>query len=127
MNKSIDELYSIAKLYNKYLITVKTKINNTNTQNIENIHTFKEYSETAEQLFDELNNEWFFLSNCDNIKSFRLKNNDINECKNNFYVNYNALEHIAIHYGFENWYTTAKYKSSSSSSPTNKTFINNTL
>ena len=120
MNKSINELYSIAKLYNKYLNTVKIKINNSNIQSIEHINTFKEYSNTADKLFEELNNEWFFIHNCDNIKSFRLNN----ECKSNFYDNYNALEHIAMHYGFENWYATMKYKSSSSPSPTNKLVIN---
>ncbi len=53
------------------------------------------------------------------IKSFRLKNDTIENHKINFYESYNALEAVAKLYGFDSWYSTVKYKSSSSLSPTN--------
>jgi hypothetical protein len=117
MNKSIKELFSASKLYNKYLLTVRIKLNNSNMNEIEHIKNFKEFSETADQVYEEIKNEWFYLSNNDNIKLFRLKNDSIETHKTNFYENYYALESIAKLYGFDNWYTNAKYKLSSSSSP----------
>ena len=136
MNKSIKELFSASKLYNKYLITVRIKLNNSNIAEIEHIQNFKDFSETADQVYEEIKNEWFFLSNNDNIKFFRLKNDSIDTHKTNFYENYYALESIAKLYGFDNWYTNVKNKSSSSSSPksisisvsdieSNKILINN--
>ena len=117
MNKSIKELFNASKLYNKYLLTVKTKLNNSNINNIDHIKNkeFIEFSEIAEQTYEEIKNEWFYLSNNDNIKLFRLKNDNIETHKNNLYENYNTLEYIAKLYGFDNWYITAKIKSSSSS------------
>jgi len=114
MNKSIKELFNASKLYNKYLLAVKIKIENSNLDGIEQIKNFKDFSETAEHVYEEIKNEWFYLNN-DNIKLFRLKNDSIETHKNNFIENYNALESIARLYGFDNWYNTAKIKSSSSS------------
>ena len=134
MNKSIKDLFNASKLYNKYLLTIRIKLNNSNMNDMENTKNFKEFSETAEQLYEEIKNEWFYLSNNDNIKLFRLKNDNIETHRDNFYENYQALESIAKLYGFDNWYATAKYKLSSSSSPRlvsnsnmdfNKNLINN--
>lgn len=116
MNKSIKDSFNASKLYYKYLQTIKTKLNDSN---MDVSHNFKEYSETSDQLYEEIQNEWFYLSNNDLIKSFRLKNDNIDNHKSNFYENYNALESIAKLYGFDSWYSTAKYKLSSSVSPTN--------
>jgi len=125
MNKSLKEIFNASKLYNKYLLTVKIKIINSNINDIEHIKNFKDYSETAEQLYEEIKNEWFYLNN-DDIRLFRFKNESLESHKINFYDNYNALESIAKLYGFDNWYITAKNKYSSSSSPSHK-LISNTV
>lgn len=121
MNKSFNDLYKISKLYNKYLLTVKAKIINTDSHYIFNIDKFNESTKIAEQIFEEIKNDCFFILNHKNISQFRLNNTD--NMINNFYDNFYALEYIAKQYGFDNWYITAKYKLSSSSnktaSPTN--------
>jgi len=130
MNKSIKDSFNASKLYNKYLQTLKTKLNNSN---IDATTNFKELSESSDQLYEEIQNEWFYLSNNDMIKSFRLKNDNIELHKTNFYENYYALESIAKLYGFDAWYTTARFKLTSSSSPSiissniNKNIVNNNI
>jgi hypothetical protein len=131
MNKSIKELFSASKLYNKYLITVKIKINNSNNNldELDTIKTFNEFSETADQIYEEIKNEWFYLSNNDNLKPFRLKNDSLEIHKNNLLENYCTLESIAKLYGFDTWYTNAKIKLSSSSSisPSNNNIVINNI
>lgn len=119
MSKSIKELFNASKMYNKYLQTIRIKVDNSNLDDIDqikNLNNFKQFSDTAEQIYEEIKNEWFYLNN-NNIRLFRLKNDSIETHKLNFIESYNALETIAKLYGFDNWYIVAKNKSSSSSSP----------
>ncbi len=119
MSKSIKELFNASKMYNKYLQTIRIKVDNSNLDEIDqikNLNNFKQFSDTAEQIYEEIKNEWFYLNN-NNIRLFRLKNDSIETHKLNFIENYNALETIAKLYGFDNWYIVAKNKSSSTSSP----------
>ena len=119
MNKSLKELFIAAKLYNKYLLTVKTKLDHSQLNAKIDMQNFKTNIEIADRVFDEIKNEWFFLSNNDTIKHFRLKSVNIEQNRLKFNENYQILEYIAKLYGFDLWYATAKYKLSSSSSSTN--------
>ena len=56
MNKSIKDSFNASKLYNKYLQTLKSKINDSN---IDTTTNFKELSESSDQLYEEIQNEWF--------------------------------------------------------------------
>jgi hypothetical protein len=110
--KSPKEVFAKSKLYHKYLLTVKTKLTNSNCNKQENIKSFNECYDDANLLYEGIKKEWFWLENGDKMKQFKINQNSesIDIHKTKFYDNYQMLETIAKLYGFESWYLTYKNK-----------------
>lgn len=126
-NKSPKEIYTMAKLYHKYLETVHSKLSTqTTTQQLTSTQQststqqpssttqmqkdFDEYYINANVLYEEIKKDWFWLSNDQTQLMFCSKNKltDIEEQKMNLLNNFNMLEIIAKLYGFDVWYDKNK-------------------
>jgi hypothetical protein len=105
-SKTFKDLFISSKLYFKYLSVVKSKINNLNIDTIKNEKTFLEHYNYSINLLEEINKEWFWISNGDVFNSFREngdKINEIKEHKKKFSDNCHVLESIAKYYGYDKW------------------------
>lgn len=96
-------IFSLSKLYHKYLSAVNMKIINSNITKTNDIKTFEEFYENANIIYENIKNDWFWISNGEKMNQFMLKSESIDDHKNNLYNNYEMLENIAKMYGYEAW------------------------
>jgi hypothetical protein len=104
------EKYNKSKIYQKYLMSVQTKLENSDIKiNAEYINNFNNNYSNAMFYFEEIKKEWFWLSNS-KICIFRSNFNSIEQSKINIAKNYDMLKCVAKLYGFDAWYFNFKLK-----------------
>lgn len=111
-NKSIKDIYSKCKLYHDYLGAINSKINKGASLNIDevNLKDFDECYRNADIIYEKIKNEWFWLSNGDEMKQFKYltSSDSMENHKQEFFENFQMLEASAKIYGFDLWYSKLK-------------------
>lgn len=102
--KTPKQMFETAKIYHKYLSSIKAKLNNLNSIDHKKTDIFNKFYNNANTYFEDINNDWFWLSTDDKIAQFRLKSLSSEDLKLRIMKNYLALEDIVKLYGFDKWF-----------------------
>jgi len=100
--KNPKEIYTMSKLYNKYLTSIKNKISKNNLEETVYGQNFAISYDNAIIIYEQIEKDWFWILNGDKMSQFKMNTKkELN--KTVFNNNYLLLRKIAKTYGFDDW------------------------